>query len=144
MVVVDASVIVSTLVDVGREGQWAEAAVADGILIGPELVLVEASNILRRLEQAGEISQQEATNAHGDLLQLDIELFPFAPFAERVWALRSNLTSYDAWYVALAEEFDCPLVTLDKRLNRASGPKCEIVIPPWDEREEGVNESNSH
>ncbi len=144
MVVVDASVIVSTLVDVGREGQWAEAAVADGILIGPELVLVEASNILRRLEQAGEISQQEATNAHGDLLQLDIELFPFAPFAERVWALRSNLTSYDAWYVALAEEFDCPLITLDKRLSRASGPKCEIVIPPWDEREEGVNESNSH
>ena len=144
MVVVDASVIVSTLVDLGREGQWAEAAVADGILIGPELVLVEASNILRRLEQAGEISQQEATNAHGDLLQLDIELFPFAPFAERVWALRSNLTSYDAWYVALAEEFDCPLITLDKRLSRASGPKCEIVIPPWDEREEGVSESNSH
>ena len=144
MVVVDASVIVSTLVDVGREGQWAEAAVADGILIGPELILVEASNILRRLEQAGEISQQEATNAHGDLLQLDMELFPFAPFAERVWALRSNLTSYDAWYVALAEEFDCPLITLDKRLSRASGPKCEIVIPPWDEREKGVNESNSH
>lgn len=144
MVVVDASVIISALVDLGREGQWAEAAVADGILIGPELVLVEASNILRRLEQAGEISQQEATNAHGDLLQLDIELFPFAPFAERVWALRSNLTSYDAWYVALAEEFDCPLITLDKRLSRASGPKCEIVIPPWDVREEGVNESNSH
>lgn len=144
MVVVDASVIVSTLVDVGREGQWAEAAVADGILIGPELILVEASNILRRLEQAGEISQQEATNAHEDLLQLDMELFPFAPFAERVWALRSNLTSYDAWYVALAEEFNCPLITLDKRLSRASGPKCEIVIPPWDEREEGVSESNSH
>ena len=144
MVVVDASVIVSTLVDVGREGQWAEAAVADGILIGPELILVEASNILRRLEQAGEISQQEATNAHGDLLQLDMELFPFAPFAERVWALRNNLTCYDAWYVALAEEFDCPLITLDKRLSRASGPKCEIVIPPWEEREEGVSESNSH
>ena len=144
MVVVDASVIISTLVDSGSEGQWAEAAIAEGILIGPELVLVEASNILRRLEQAGEISQQEATNAHGDLLQLDMELFPFAPFAERVWALRSNLTSYDAWYVALAEEFDCPLITLDKRLSRASGPKCEIVIPPWDEREEGVNESNSH
>ncbi|MCY3682068.1 MAG: type II toxin-antitoxin system VapC family toxin [Gemmatimonadetes bacterium] len=144
MVVVDASVIVSTLVDVGREGQWAEAAVADGILIGPELILVEASNILRRLEQAGEISQQEATNAYGDLLQLDLELFPFAPFAKRVWALRNNLTCYDAWYVALAEEFDCPLITLDKRLSRASGPKCEIVIPPWDEREEGVYESNSH
>ncbi len=59
-----------------------------------------------------------------------MELFPFAPFAERVWALRENLTSYDAWYVALAEALDCPLVTLDRRLSRASGPVCEIIAPP--------------
>ena len=59
-----------------------------------------------------------------------MELFPFAPFAERVWALRENLTSYDAWYVALAEVLDCPLVTLDRRLSRASGPVCEIIAPP--------------
>ena len=75
----------------------------DGQLVGPELVLAEASNILRRLEQAGSISRIEATASHNDLLQLDIELFPFAPFAERVWELRGNLTCYDAWYVALAE-----------------------------------------
>ena len=50
-------------------------------------------------------------------MRLDIELFPFAPFADRVWALRSNLTSYDAWYVALAEAFGCPLVTLDQKLS---------------------------
>ena len=59
-----------------------------------------------------------------------MELFPFAPFAERVWALRENLTSYDAWYVALAEALDCPLVTLDRRLSRANGPICEIIAPP--------------
>ena len=141
-VVVDSSVLVSALVDLGREGQWAEAAIAEGSLIGPELALVEASNILRRLEISGEVARLEATSAHRDLLQLDIALFPFAPFAERVWALRSNLTSYDAWYVALAEETGCPLLTLDRRLSRASGPKCEIVIPPWDEREEEIYESN--
>ena len=67
---------------------------------------------------------------HRDLLLLDLELFPFAPFAERVWALRGNLTSYDAWYVALAEALDCPLVTLDRKLNGAAGPACEVVTPP--------------
>ena len=128
-VVVDASVLVAVLVDSGREGKWAESAVAEGSLASPELVLAEASNILRRLEQAGKTSRLEANSAHGDLLRLDLELFPFAPFAGRVWALRNNLTSYDAWYVALAEVLDCPLVTIDRKLSRASGPRCKILVP---------------
>lgn len=129
-VVVDASALVAALVDSGREGKWAESVVAEGSPSGPELVLAEASNILGRLERAGAISRLEANSAYGDLLRLDIELFPFAPFAGRVWALRSNLTSYDAWYVALAEALDCPLVTLDRKLCHASGPRCEIIVPP--------------
>ena len=128
--VVEASVLVAALVDSGREGRWAESTLAEGSLTGPELALAEASNILRRLERADQISRIEATSAHGDLLRLDLELFPFSPFAERVWALRSNLTSYDAWYVALAEALDCPLVTLDRKLSRANGPMCDIITPP--------------
>ena len=128
--VIDASVLVAALVDSGQEGKWAEAALAQGQLVGPELVLVEASNILRRLERSGEITRVEATSAHRDLVRLDIELFPFAPFAERIWALRGKLTSYDAWYVALAEALDCPLATLDRRLARARGPSCEVIVPP--------------
>lgn len=127
---VDASVLVAALVDLGPEGVWSEQTVAEGSLIAPELVLVEASNVLRRLERSREISEIEATLAHNSLLRLDLELFPFAPFAERVWELRKNLTSYDAWYVAMAESFDCPLATLDRKLSRASGPTCEIVTPP--------------
>lgn len=129
-VVVDASVLIAALVDSGREGEWAESVIAEGNLAGPELVLAEVTNILRRLERSGQISRLEATSSHGDLLRLDIELFPFAPFADRVWALRGNLTSYDAWYVAVAEALNCPLVTLDRRLNRASGPSCEFLVPP--------------
>lgn len=128
-VVVDASVLIAVLVDSGYEGSWAESIVAKGQLAGPELVLAEASNILRRLERAGQISRLDAASAHGDLLQLEMELFPFAPFAERVWELHDNLISYDAWYVAVAEALDCPLVTLDRRLSRAAGPVCEIVLP---------------
>ena len=129
-VVIDASALVAALVDSGPEGAWAESLIADGQLVGPELVLAEASNILRRLEQAGSISRIEATASHNDLVQLDIELFPFAPFAERVWELRGNLTCYDAWYVALAEALGGPLATLDRRMTRASGPICPILSPP--------------
>ena len=128
--VVDASVLVAALVDSGPTGAWAESVVAAHSPAGPELVLVETGNILRRLERAGDISRLEATTAYRDLLRLDLALFPFAPFAERIWELRSNLTGYDAWCVALAEALDCPLVTLDLKLGRAAGPRCDIVVPP--------------
>ena len=129
-VVVDASVLVAALVDSGPEGKWAESLIAGGALACPELALAEASNILRRLERARKISRLEANSAHRDLLRLDVELFAFGPFAPRVWELRSNLSSYDAWYVAMAEAFDCPLATLDRKLGRATGPKCEVVTAP--------------
>jgi predicted nucleic acid-binding protein len=55
---------------------------------------------------------------------------PVRPFEERIWQLRANLTSYDAWYVAVAESFGFPLATLDRRLAQAPGPECGFVLPP--------------
>ena len=127
--VVDASAVVAALVDSGPHGEWAESIVAANALAAPELVLAESTNVLRRMERANIVSRIEANGAQADLLGLAIELFPFAPFARRVWELRSNLTSYDAWYVALAEALDCPLATLDGKLARAPGPKCGFMVP---------------
>lgn len=125
--VVDASVLVAALVDSGANGDWAESIIESGSIVAPELALVETANVLRRLERAKHISALEATSAHRDVLRLDLDLFPYEPFASRIWALRENVTSYDAWYIAVAEALACPLATLDVRLSRASGPTCEIV-----------------
>lgn len=127
--VVDASVLVAATVDAGADGRWAEQVLAEGDVVAPHLVLVEATNILRRLERARQLSRLEATAAQRDLIDADIELVPFAPFAERVWALRRNVTSYDAWYVAVAEALGLPLATLDRRLSRATGPSCRFRLP---------------
>ena len=90
---------------------------------------VEAANILRRQWLAGRISQDLAAIAHADLLDLRIELYPYSPFADRIWELRANLTAYDAWYVAIAEARDAGLATLDMRLSRAQGPRCGFEVP---------------
>jgi predicted nucleic acid-binding protein len=127
--VVDASVLVGALVDSAPHGEWAEAVIEGGFLHAPELARVEATNILRRLERAKKISAAEANAAFEDLQQLNIELLSFEPFAERVWELRHNLTSYDAWYVAVAEALRLPLATLDERLVKASGPTCGFLTP---------------
>jgi predicted nucleic acid-binding protein len=127
--VVDSSVLVAALIDVGPHGAWAEKILMAGSLHAPELALVEATNILRRLERARKITTPEANAAQDDLMQLHLELFPFDPFADRVWELRHTVTSYDAWYVAVAEALMLPLATLDERLSRSKGPACDFLIP---------------
>lgn len=128
-VVVDASVLVAAAVDAGVEGIWAEDVLAAGNLVAPHLVLAEATNILRRLELAKSLSPFEAAAARQDLTSLDVSLMPFEPFADRVWELRRSVTSYDAWYVAIAEALGLPLATLDRKLSRAPGPSCRFRLP---------------
>jgi predicted nucleic acid-binding protein len=127
--VVDASVVVAALVDTGPNGTWAEGILAAGPLYSPELVRVEATNILRRLERAKQITSADANAAHDDLMQLDLELYAFESFAPRIWELRHNVTSYDAWYVALAESLALPLATLDEKLATAKGVSCQFLTP---------------
>lgn len=129
-VVVDASALLATVIQRRSDGPWAESVIAGERLAAPEMLPAECSNILRRMEYAGDISPTEAAVAHRDVGTADIELHSFASFSDRVWELRHNVASYDAWYVALAEWLGCPLVTLDLRLSRASGPRCEFLTPP--------------
>ena len=121
--------LVAALVDSGPHGAWAETILADGSLYAPELARAEATNIFRRLERAKLITTPEANAARNDLMQLDIDLFPFEPFADRIWELRHNVTSYDAWYVALAEALKLPLATLDEPLSKSNGVTCDFLMP---------------
>lgn len=130
--VIDASLVVAALIDSGPEGRWAEDLLSSDSLAAPHLMPVEAANILRRAALARDVTGDIATLAHADLVALRVALFPYEPFAGRVWELRKNLTTYDAWYVALAEALDAPLATLDRRLARAPGPTCEFVVPRSD------------
>ncbi len=124
--VVDSSALVALLADDGPAGSWVADAVAGATLFAPQLVSFEAANILRRQMVSGHLSRSEAALAHADLIVLPLDLWPYAPLAERVWELRENLTSYDASYVALAELLEAALVTLDVRLANAPGPRCRI------------------
>ncbi|MDQ3716019.1 MAG: type II toxin-antitoxin system VapC family toxin [Actinomycetota bacterium] len=127
--VVDSSAVVAALVDIGSDGTWAETLLMGEALAAPHLMPAEVANILRRLSRTGELSADVAALAYADLAQLRVEFFPYEPFSERIWALRDNVTAYDAWYVALAEWLDARLITLDAKLSRASGPRCAFELP---------------
>jgi predicted nucleic acid-binding protein len=122
-------VLVSALLDDGEEGRWAEDQLLAATVLVPHLAPAEVSNVLRRAVLNGTVPPGIGGIAHADLQRMPLDLYPFAPFADRVWQLRDNVTSYDAWYVAIAEWAGCPLVTLDRRLSAASGPRCLVVVP---------------
>lgn len=128
-VVVDASVVVAALVDNSADGRWAEGILISDDLAAPHLLTVDVANILRRLALQGDISEDAAALAHADLLDLRVALFPYLLDGWRAWDLRHNLTTYDAWYVALAESLDAELATLDTRLAEAPGPRCQFRLP---------------
>ncbi|MEO9221866.1 MAG: type II toxin-antitoxin system VapC family toxin [Mycobacteriaceae bacterium] len=129
-IVLDSSVAVAALIDTGSIGEWAESILGSGAVAAPHLMPAEVANILRRSVAAGAVTADVASLAHAEMMARRIELFPYTPFASRVWDLRRNVTSYDAWYVALAESLQVPLVTLDGRLALATGPRCEFIVPP--------------
>ncbi len=129
MLVPDASVVTAALVDGDPDGEWATAALSDHVLAAPHLMPIEAANILRRAALEGDSTADAASMAHGDLLDLRVELWPYAPLAARGWELKEEVTMYDGAHVALAELLDAPLATLDRRLADAPGPRCRFTSP---------------
>jgi predicted nucleic acid-binding protein len=128
-IVVDSSAVVAGLVDGGPDGTWARAGLRANPLAAPAHLYVEVSSVLRRAVISGRLGREVAALAHADLVQLPVTSFPFEPLADRVWELHPTVTSYDAAFVALAEELDAPLWTLDRRLMGSSGPRCTFRTP---------------
>lgn len=52
----------------------------------------------------------------------------YCPSCRALTNLRANVSAYYATYIALAEQLDCPLVTADRRLGSALGPRCRITL----------------
>jgi predicted nucleic acid-binding protein len=127
--VVDASVVISALLGVDDRAGWAEAQLLGEPLVAPHLLPAEVANLLRRNVMREEIPRELAAIALDDLADLPITFYAAEPLLTRIWALRDDLTAYDAWYVALAESLDVPLATLDMRLAGAAGPVCEFRTP---------------
>jgi predicted nucleic acid-binding protein len=122
MIVLDASALVELLLATDR-GRLIAARIADPALAlhAPHLADVEVAQALRRYVGAGELDAATAAAALADLRALGLERHAHEPLLDRVWELRTNLTAYDAVYVALAEALDTTLLTCDGRLARAPG-----------------------
>jgi predicted nucleic acid-binding protein len=128
VLVVDASVLVVALADDGADGDTARARLRSEELAAPELVDLEAASVLRRHTKSGLTDVGRAELALVDLVAMPLRRAPHQPLLTRAWELRESLTIYDAAYVSLAEALQVSLLTADRRLARAPGPRCHIEV----------------
>lgn len=126
MIVVDASAALAGVLNAGV----ARRTLAVEHLHAPHLVDSEIASALRRHVAAGQINAASGWAALDAWRRLGLTRYPVVGLLDRVWALRDNLSAYDATYVALAEHLDCPLLTADARLSRAPGVRCTITVVP--------------
>ncbi|HTE85795.1 MAG TPA: type II toxin-antitoxin system VapC family toxin [Dehalococcoidia bacterium] len=119
MIVLDASALVCVLLEspVDRATRINERLGAEDIQ-APHVIDLEVTHALRRFVLGRELTPERAAAALRNLAEFPIERHPQTPLLEAIWRMRTNRTSYDAAYVALAEILEAPLVTLDARMAR--------------------------
>jgi predicted nucleic acid-binding protein len=126
LTVIDASVLTAYVL--GAPAALDAVVDRDSPLHAPELIELETLNALRRLVRHGKASLRDGEEAVAALGAVPLVRHPHALFRDRIWALRDELTAYDAAYLAVAEMLPGGvLVTGDRglavRAARSLGPE---------------------
>lgn len=124
MKVVDAGVIVELVAN-----DLDPDVLGDEELAVPHLIDSEVTHALRGLALRGALTNRQATLALDGFMRLTLARFPADWLRPRIWALRHNLSAYDATYVALAEVIGASsLLTTDQRLANSPGIRCTVDL----------------
>jgi predicted nucleic acid-binding protein len=129
VIVVDASALIAVLLNTDAARRVAEVISSPAAsLHAPQLLDIEVLQVLRRHVLSGAMTAERGAIGVEALGQLDIARYGHEELLPRIWALKENLSAYDAAYIALAEALGAPLLTLDARLAAASGHQAEVLV----------------
>ena len=121
---VDAGVVVELVA-----GDLDPDLLGDEELAAPHLIDSEVTHVLRSLVLRHSLSEEQGERALAGFTRLSITRIPADWLRWRMWALRHNLSAYDATYVAVAEMSGATmLLTTDARLASAPGVRCDIRL----------------
>ncbi len=128
-IVVDASALAFSLLGTSPRHHAVRERLAAQTSHAPHLVDAEIGNLLRRRVLRGELLALDAQAlllAAAPLVDHRYEIT--GSLSQAAWALRENLSFYDALYVALAQALSVPLLTADGRLSRAPALPCAVEM----------------
>jgi predicted nucleic acid-binding protein len=115
--VIDASVAMKWLIPETLSEEAVRLLEAGEELIAPEMLMIEAANVLWRKAVQRELTAAEADRALALLGESGIDLRPVHPLAGRALELARTLSHpvYDCVYLSLAERERATLVSADSR-----------------------------
>jgi predicted nucleic acid-binding protein len=128
LIVLDASALVKVLVEKSASADAVRARLRTEALVAPAHLDAEVLSVLRGLALGGKLPADRAEAALRLFRTMPIEHVQLAAHLTRAWQLRTNYSTYDALYIALAEAIDCPLITSDVRLSNGAGARCSIEV----------------
>jgi predicted nucleic acid-binding protein len=129
LAVVDASVLTAFYAsDDPRRGAVSARLASGDALFAPAHVDAEVVSALRGLARVNARVARAVPAALAHLAGFSIRRMPLPPLLDRMWQLRSNVTPYDAAYIALAERLAGPLITCDAKLAGASRVRCSFDL----------------
>ncbi|MFD3702698.1 type II toxin-antitoxin system VapC family toxin [Nocardia sp. NPDC058658] len=133
MIVIDANVMVMALANPTSQGDSARSAMlADDNWIAPAHMPLEVLRTLRKAVLGKRLDSADADAAFGALSAMQIDYIDMsAGLLHAVWAMRNNVSAYDAAYLVVAAVHDAPVVTFDARLAKAAGiaaPNIQVTL----------------
>jgi predicted nucleic acid-binding protein len=129
VIVIDASAAVELLLRTPRGVRVAKRIADDGgPVFAPHVIDPEVMQAFRDLVRARQVELPRADAALAAFAKFPLRRVPHDVLWTRMWALRANVTAYDAAYVVVAELAGAPLITSDARLSRAPGHGAKIEL----------------
>jgi predicted nucleic acid-binding protein len=129
VIVLDASALIELLTRSDR-GRRVEARILrpSESIHAPGLIDLEVAQVLRRYVRSAQVPEHWARAALDLTLAFPMTRYQHEPLMKRIWALRENVTAYDAAYLALAEALKATLVTCDTGLARIPGCVASVDV----------------
>ena len=126
-VVVDSSVAIDLAIDAVDFDP-----LHDHDVVAPTLLWSEATAAIHLMHWRGEISAELAEMALNSIEAAPIEAVDSRTLLSEAWWVAERLgwaRTYDAEFVALARRLNCPLLTLDRKLQRGASRVIDVIGP---------------
>ena len=123
--VIDSSVAVEYLLGT-PVGLTIADVVENNDLVAPELLDIEVLSALRGFVLRNQISSDDALDAIREISALEIERVSHRHLLLSTWHHFRNVSSYDAIYLAVAQDLNVAVITADSKLSRA--PSLDVAV----------------
>jgi predicted nucleic acid-binding protein len=129
LLVLDASIVIELLVNGRRAARIRQRLESSSeSWHAPQLIDVEVVQVLRRYALRGWMDPGHGEAAIRVLRDFDLVRHEHDWMLPRVWQLRSNLTAYDAVYLALAEALPARLLTADRAFASVASKQVTVEL----------------